>query len=295
MTRTILTCAATALIALPTFAEEKTAQSSSSSVITNADGTATITIDVNGKKETKTFKLGDGGGATIHLESKDGELSAVPGKREKITFIGIAPGPVSEEIRAQLPLKPGEGIKVNHVAEDSPAGKAGIQEHDILLRMDEQILVEPEQLRTLVKMKKPGDEVKLSILRKGEQKEVKVVLSETEEHRAGRPFNKRFGNFEDMQNKIEEMKGKLPGSIFQRKGIIIGADGKSHTFEGGNLEGIVEMTRKQLEGAGLGKDEIEKILKSVKEATKDFNVPKDPDGKGTKGDEKKAPAEEAAK
>ena len=269
MKRTILTCAATALIALPTFAEEKTAQSSSSTVITNADGTATITIDVNGKKETKTFKLGDGGG-TVFLESKTGEPTKLPGKREKITYIGIAPGPVSEEIRAQLPLKPGEGIKVNHVAEDSPAGKAGIQEHDILLRLDEQILVEPEQLRALVKMKKPGDEVKLSILRKGEQKEVKVVLSETEEHRAERPFNKRFGNFEDLQSKIEEMKGKLPGAIFQRKGIVIGADGKSHTFEGGNLEGIVEMTRKQLEGAGLGKDEIEKILKSVKEATKDI-------------------------
>ena len=74
----------------------------------------------------------------------------------------------------------------------------------------------------------------------------------------------------DIQSKIEEIKGKLPGAIFQRKGIIIGADGKSHTFEGGNLEGIVEMTRKQLEGAGLGKDEIEKILKSVKDAVKDI-------------------------
>ncbi len=271
MKRTILTCAATALIAIPTFAEDKPAQSSSSSssVITNADGTATITIDVNGKKETKTFKLGDGGG-TVFLESKDGEPAKLPGKREKITYIGIAPGAVSEEVRAQLPLKPGEGITVNHVAEDSPAGKAGIQEHDILLRLDDQILVDPEQLRTLVKMRKPGDEVKLSILRKGEQKEVKVILSETEEHRTERPFNKRFGNFEDIQSKIEEIKGKLPGAIFQRKGIIIGADGKSHTFEGGNLEGIVEMTRKQLEGAGLGKDEIEKILKSVKDAVKDI-------------------------
>src|SRR2546425_12204931 len=32
----------------------------STSVTTSADGTATITIDINGKKETRTFKLGDG-------------------------------------------------------------------------------------------------------------------------------------------------------------------------------------------------------------------------------------------
>src|SRR4051794_21394431 len=33
--------------------------SASSSVITNSDGTATVTIEVNGKKETRSFKLGE--------------------------------------------------------------------------------------------------------------------------------------------------------------------------------------------------------------------------------------------
>ena len=53
MKRTILACA---LASLPLFAEVTT---KSSTVVTNVDGTGTITIDVDGKKETKTFKLGD--------------------------------------------------------------------------------------------------------------------------------------------------------------------------------------------------------------------------------------------
>ena len=118
MKHTILTCAAAALVALPIFADDKAQSSStSSSVITNADGTATITIDVNGKKETKTFKLG--GGDPVRVEIKDGVVVADSGKKEKVTFLGVAPGPVSDDLRAQLPLKAGEGIKVNHVDQKS--------------------------------------------------------------------------------------------------------------------------------------------------------------------------------
>ncbi len=268
MKHTILTCAAAALVALPIFADDKAQSSStSSSVITNADGTATITIDVNGKKETKTFKLG--GGDPVRVEIKDGVVVADGGKKEKVTFLGVAPGPVSDDLRAQLPLKAGEGIKVNHVAEDSPAAKAGIQEHDILTRLDDQILVEPQQLKTLVKMRKPGDEVKLSLLRKGEQKEVKVVLSETEEKPFdGSPFNMQMHGFGDLQKQLEDMKGKLPGGVFHRKGIVIGPDGKTHTFDGDDMDEIIEAARKQLESAGMTKDQIESIMRSMKGAIK---------------------------
>lgn len=243
MKRTILNCAIAALVALPILAEEK----QSSSIVTSADGTATITIDVNGKKETKTFKLGDGAPNRIGIQ--DGKVIGETGK--KSTFIGIAPGAVSEELRAQLPLKDGEGIKVNHVAEDSPAAKAGIQEHDILLRLDDQILVEPEQLRTLVKMRKLGDEVKVSLLRKGEPKEIKVVLSESEERTAAQD--------------IFELKRRLPGAIFQRKGVVIGPDGKTHTFDGDDL---AESTRKMLEAAKMSKEQIEGIMSAMKGVTK---------------------------
>lgn len=259
MKRTIFNCAAAALIALPILAEEK--QSTSSSVITSADGTATITIDVNGKKETKTFKLGDGGQDRIDL--KDGKVVGEPGK--KVTYIGIAPGAVGDDLRAHLPLKDGEGIKVNHVAEGSPAAKAGIQEHDILLRLDDQILVEPEQLRALVKMRKPGDEVKVNLMRKGEQKEVKVVLAESEERPTPQNMFRLKGG--DLLKQMEGL-GKKPGALFQHKGIVIGPDGKTHTFDSGDLGDVAEATRKLMESANMSKEQIESVLGAIKGAAK---------------------------
>ena len=244
MKRTILACA---LASLPLFAEVTT---KSSTVVTNVDGSGTITIDVDGKKETKTFKLGD--------SKKDD----APAKLEKVTFLGVAPGPVSDDLRAQLPLKSGEGIKVNHVAEGSPASAAGIQEHDILLRLDDQILVEPQQLKTLVKMHKPGDEVRITLLRKGERKELKAVLGETEE----RP---QLENPWEMGRPFKEWKGGSAPFLLQRKGIVIGPDGKSHTFDGGNLEEFMESTRKQLENSGLPKEQLQSILETLENAVKD--------------------------
>lgn len=272
MKRTILTCAAAALVALPVFAEEKQQSSSSSTVITNSDGEATVTIDVNGKKETKTFKLGEGGPTKI--EVKNGVVTS-SNKKEKVTYLGVAPGEVSDDLRAHLPLKNGEGISVTHVAEGGPAAKAGIQEHDILLRLDDQILVEPSQLKTLVKMKKPGDEVTLKILRKGEQKDVKVSLSEIEEREvAASPFGADPTMKLLQKQMMEQMKGRMPGGVFHSKGIVIGPNGKTHTFDGGNLKDIVETARKQLEDSGLSKEQVESIVKSLGGAMKD--AAKDP-------------------
>ena len=99
---------------------------------------------------------------------------------EKGPWPGIAMEPVSEPLRAQLSLAKGEGLLVSHVVQSSPANKAGLAQHDILLRLDDQILVEPSQLRKLIGMKKAGDRVKLVYMRKAERKETTATLSEHE-------------------------------------------------------------------------------------------------------------------
>jgi hypothetical protein len=275
MKHRILTCAVAALFATPSFAANK--DTSSSSVVTTADGTATITIDVNGKKETKTFKLGDG---VAKVDVKDGKLIAEPGKKQKVTFFGVSTDSVSEELRAHLPLKSGEGITVNHVAADSPAAKAGILEHDILIRMEDQILVEPQQLKTLVKMRKPGDQVKVTLLRKGEQKEVTLTLAETEEREINWPAWNLEGSkldenirrqLGDAQKRLKQIDPKL-GSVLHRKGIVIGPDGKTHTFDGADLKEIVETARKQLKDSGLKDEQIDSIVETLKGAVKDAPV-----------------------
>ncbi len=57
------------------------------------------------------------------------------------------------------------GLFVVYVKKNSPADKAGLAPGDVLLTFDEQRLFFPNQFSALVRMCKPGDEVKISFLR----------------------------------------------------------------------------------------------------------------------------------
>ncbi len=99
---------------------------------------------------------------------------------EKAAFLGVATSPASATLRAQLSISRGMGLVVDLVERDSPADAAGIQVHDILQKFDDQILVNAQQLAVLVRSKKPGDEIKLSLLRGGKTQTVTAKLVEKE-------------------------------------------------------------------------------------------------------------------
>ncbi len=57
--------------------------------------------------------------------------------------------------------------------------------YDILIRLNDQLLMEPRQLTKLVQAKKPGDRVKLTFLRKGIEAKKEVTLEEHAETNSG--------------------------------------------------------------------------------------------------------------
>ena len=260
----------------------------SSSVTTNADGTATVTIEVNGKKETRTFKLGGEEPFTLKLEDANASAGAsakhkAPPKKQKEAYIGVAMGaPVSDAVRAQLPIQPGEGISVSHVAPESPAAKAGIEQHDILVRLDDQILVSPDQFKTLITMRKPGDVLKIGFFRKGERKEASVTLTEhevTESRDVLRWMSQPHGKWEEKlhdlkeksgawREKLKEAKDKFPGVVVDKQAFILGVDGTVKKLEGEleNLEGTIRNLSERLEKANIPKETIERVRAAVEDA-----------------------------
>src|SRR5687767_4271718 len=68
----------------------------------------------------------------------------------KGTFLGVSAIPVPEPLQAQIELPDKFGLVIGHVVPDSPAAKAGLEIHDILYKIDEHVLVNPEQLGQLV-------------------------------------------------------------------------------------------------------------------------------------------------
>jgi serine protease Do len=131
-----------------------------------------------GKEEKRSMRVLSAPGREVRIFPRDAE------RREKlemetVAFLGVETAPVSTTTGVQLGLPRGTGLVVNHVVAKSPADGV-LSEHDILLRLDDQILIETRQLSVLIRNKKEGDEVSLTYLRGGQKATARVKLGKTE-------------------------------------------------------------------------------------------------------------------
>src|SRR5437773_2498907 len=105
-----------------------------------------------------------------------------PGGHEKAPkvpaiFLGVETSQVPTVVSEQLGLSKGLGLVVEYVVPDSPAAAAGVQQNDILKMLNDQILIEPSQLRKLLQTFSDGADVTLTILRKGQEQKVTVKIT----------------------------------------------------------------------------------------------------------------------
>lgn len=92
-------------------------------------------------------------------------------------YLGIGVDAPNETLRAQLGLAPGAGLVINFVDENGPA-KAAVQPHDVLQKLDDQLLINGDQLVALVRMRKPGETISLTLLRRARPVTVQVELGQ---------------------------------------------------------------------------------------------------------------------
>ena len=104
-----------------------------------------------------------------------------PVQKAKVAYLGVATSPANELLADQLKLGKGTGLAIDFVEEGSPAAKAGIRPHDVLVRLGDQILVNPPQLQVLVRLQKPGDKITLTLIREAKEQKVTAELIEKEQ------------------------------------------------------------------------------------------------------------------
>ena len=157
-----------------------------------------------------------------------------PGGREKAPkvptiFLGVETSQVPTVVSEQLGLSKGLGLVVEYVMPNSPAAAAGIQQNDILKMLNDQILIEPSQLRKLLQTFSEGADVTLTLLRKGQEQKVTVKLTKKEmpQRHSWMPGDKHEWDFDDvgdlgdqMQDLKEHLKEQLGD---EQRGIIHGA------------------------------------------------------------------------
>ncbi|MDI1320524.1 MAG: PDZ domain-containing protein [bacterium] len=113
-------------------------------------------------------------------------------EKEKVTYLGVETAPVNRTLSAQLGLPRDTGLIVTNVLEKSPAAEV-LKEDDVLIRLDDQLLVNTQQLGVLVRGKKDGDEIKLTLMRGGKELTVKAKLTVHEVPRMADTFFLRNG------------------------------------------------------------------------------------------------------
>jgi len=117
--------------------------------------------------------------------------NAATAPAEPQPYAGVNLGYLSEKVRAehsQAAIPAGLGVLVGFVDPKGPsAGK--VEEGDILTRLDDQVLFNADQFRALVRTRKPGDKVKLTLVRGAEPQVLELTLGARAEEK-GRPSSR---------------------------------------------------------------------------------------------------------
>jgi len=98
--------------------------------------------------------------------------------------LGVCYVPLNPAVALKLGVKPDVGgAAIGQVAPGSAAAKAGLRAKDIVTKVDGTPVKEESDLPRLIDQKKPGDRVKLTILRDNAEQSIDVTLDEASQPR----------------------------------------------------------------------------------------------------------------
>jgi hypothetical protein len=198
-------------------------------------------------------------------------------KREEVQqgFLGIAFNKVSPDLGSHLGLKEGVGVVVGDVWKGSPAEKAGIESKDVVTAVDGQEVHGPSGFLDLIGSKKPGDEVQIDFIHKGEKKSQKVALTAKPKELRDTGFSPRDRLFwtprSSRHGKVilrspdgQEQSLELPEALWNADDLFKELEGKLGEFKDSHLPQLKERLRKGLRELEekLGDGDAESVLAS---------------------------------
>jgi membrane-associated protease RseP (regulator of RpoE activity) len=93
-------------------------------------------------------------------------------------WLGVHLDALNSQLGEYFGVEDGAGVLVTEVVEGSPAAAAGLQAGDVVVKVGETDVATPDALHEAMAGTKPGDDLKLQVLRKGVPKTVSAKLGE---------------------------------------------------------------------------------------------------------------------
>ena len=92
-------------------------------------------------------------------------------------WLGVSIGTVNNEVAREFDLSVQSGAYISGFAENSAAKSAGIQEGDVVVKIDETPIKSSTALTEYIGLRRPGDKVQVVVNRKGKEVTIPVVLT----------------------------------------------------------------------------------------------------------------------
>lgn len=146
------------------------------------------------------------------------------------SFLGVYTENVNKDNFAKFGLREVRGVAITKVEENSPAAKAGLMVNDVIVRIDGDEVTSVRKLNRLISEIAPDHSATITILRNGQQMDVRAVL----EKREMKMFNGTFTvpNVEMPNIKIPrvEMPKVVPQVWTVPPGGVLSTDGTAMFF-----------------------------------------------------------------
>jgi serine protease Do len=179
-------------------------------------------------------------------------------------YMGIGISDVTPENSKFFDLTKSEGALVTQVEPDSPAGKAGLKNGDVIVGLDGKPVSDSGELQVQVGQKQPGTTIRLEIIRNGKSETVPVTLeamgsrdkvaSNTSE--TGKPrWGVALGDLSSDVRQQLQAPSEIRGAVVEN--VEPGSSAENAGLQRGDV--IVEVNRKPVQSAS----DVQKALGSV--------------------------------
>jgi len=169
-------------------------------------------------------------------------------------WLGVAIQDVDENLAQSFGLKEARGILVSEVQSNSPADKAGLKRGDVIIRLDEVVLKDVNDLRNRIALITPKTKITLGIIRDSKNKNIVVTIGERpadfnkiSKWKDGKTSLDQFGlSFQELTPELAKQLG-----FGDKQGVLIsGVEPESPAAKAGLKPGLlVEEVNKQPVGS----------------------------------------------
>lgn len=137
-------------------------------------------------------------------------------------WLGVMIQNLTEELAETFDLLTLDGALVTQILDGTPAEKAGLKRGDVIVEIDGQEIRDTTELRSRIATKSPGDDVDITVIRKGREETIEVKIgerpSQAAAHRlSGGAVSDKLGlTVEELNRSLREQ-----FAIDLREGIVV--------------------------------------------------------------------------